>query len=738
MVTMVTPSSQRRLSSHFSSGSMRLEQFARVTGGPPDRNPNPWEIAAGLGVIRGDIDTLLSRSVLIAQPALSKIVHQVINTVGDLFGRSVMRGDPRRQVPVNARPLREAMYTVGILANGFGAESAVRNLNGLGYEFPTIRMTTFAVDPSIFDKKQSIRQVAIETFKHRIPLSKEEWASMDALLQQRVFTMAGVTTANLKRQVQPLIDEALTTNMLFEDWRQRFLSSVSGYISPGGSHLKTVFNTTLAREYSMARGWMFQHPDVAASGFLGGLQFSAINDEVTTPICRHYDTQIFWVGDEAINSLTPPLWYNCRSIWVPVPAADMPRDAKYSSLDLRPDAGWGSLPKQETIFGGGGPGKTPSSPPTPKAVPKASRVQPTPTVDPRRVITPDNITPDDIPSIPDVDTFMEPRMARVTPGVLKLKDLNPDTIKAGGYPAKNFSDKKDVQTFLNTAFPGKEIDLGDRMSVAMMNEFAREIDQLAAHYPAPFKDLSYISFTRPLDLNVGGEYIPLHRGITVKSFASHKEYSELWGFSDLPDWSGYGFHPFGTSQTPAHILTHEFGHHVDFWLRKQVDKAYLPFKSDVTGRGIVAYDWELFRQSISRSPSLSKYAVSKDAEMTAEAFSAMKWGRGAKTAYQQRLEAFLSLIGDMNNWEDAAGAIPWNDIPQEIRHTLFVKSERLRDFLTDEGTEWEDRWRDGVRRWKKDKAARDLRGTSLSYEDDLIKGHEAELEARRQLRKGSS
>lgn len=58
--------------------------------------------------------------------------------------------------------------------------------------------------------------------------------------------------------------------------------------------------------------------EVAAGSGSHRVQFSAIIDGATTPICRHLDGKIFWARGPHAARFTPPLHINCRSIWIEV------------------------------------------------------------------------------------------------------------------------------------------------------------------------------------------------------------------------------------------------------------------------------------------------------------------------------------------------------------------------------------------------------------------------------------
>lgn len=83
--------------------------------------------------------------------------------------------------------------------------------------------------------------------------------------------------------------------------------------------IENIVRTESTRAYNMGRL-------VEARGIGGdlmrGMQFSAVMDSRTTPVCQHLDGRVFKMGDPSLDALTPPLHFMCRSTLVPVTAAD--------------------------------------------------------------------------------------------------------------------------------------------------------------------------------------------------------------------------------------------------------------------------------------------------------------------------------------------------------------------------------------------------------------------------------
>lgn len=80
------------------------------------------------------------------------------------------------------------------------------------------------------------------------------------------------------------------------------------------SRLETIVRTNTTRAYNMGRIVQMRE----ASDFVPAMEYSAIIDSRTTPICRFLDGKIFETNSPELVRLSPPRHYNCRSVLIPV------------------------------------------------------------------------------------------------------------------------------------------------------------------------------------------------------------------------------------------------------------------------------------------------------------------------------------------------------------------------------------------------------------------------------------
>lgn len=81
--------------------------------------------------------------------------------------------------------------------------------------------------------------------------------------------------------------------------------------------LETIVRTNSTSAYNAGRLVAARDPDL--QGFIRGMLYSAVLDTRTTPVCRHLDGKIIPMDEPALDRLTPPMHYNCRSLLVSVP-----------------------------------------------------------------------------------------------------------------------------------------------------------------------------------------------------------------------------------------------------------------------------------------------------------------------------------------------------------------------------------------------------------------------------------
>lgn len=98
--------------------------------------------------------------------------------------------------------------------------------------------------------------------------------------------------------------------------------------------LETVVRTKITDVYNRGAR-MFYENDPIASKAVVAYQFSAVLDDRTTDVCESLDKNIYEIGDY-MDSVTPPLHFNCRSTIIPITKyEDFQPSKEISKSDLK-------------------------------------------------------------------------------------------------------------------------------------------------------------------------------------------------------------------------------------------------------------------------------------------------------------------------------------------------------------------------------------------------------------------
>ena len=83
-----------------------------------------------------------------------------------------------------------------------------------------------------------------------------------------------------------------------------------------GSRIETIARTMTSDAINQGRRASFEDPRL--EGFVKAYEYNAVLDNRTTPVCESLDGTVYKVNDPALNKITPPLHFNCRSILLPI------------------------------------------------------------------------------------------------------------------------------------------------------------------------------------------------------------------------------------------------------------------------------------------------------------------------------------------------------------------------------------------------------------------------------------
>lgn len=153
--------------------------------------------------------------------------------------------------------------------------------------------------------KAIIRQELLQAVKTGLRPEQAASVIFTRLIERGFMTYDAVKANETREQVLELVTEALRN--------AAGTPNVAAY-------LNTLVRTNTFEALNEARYAEFTDPAVA--DFVVALQYSAILDDRTTPICRELDGHIHATGSKVWENYRPPNHYNCRSVVFAVTTLD--------------------------------------------------------------------------------------------------------------------------------------------------------------------------------------------------------------------------------------------------------------------------------------------------------------------------------------------------------------------------------------------------------------------------------
>jgi DNA topoisomerase-1 len=200
-------------------------------------------------------------------------------------------------------------------------------LRGLGQLVPTLREVLGAAfrmggkDAQAELKRQKAKDYQVRHTLEGLPPEKaleffESKASLwGAQLRDPILSDAKAVLYDAIKQGLPLRDVQQALSDVFLPWLGDPDQAIDEkLLTP--YRLETMVRTNTIEALNEGRKAMFA-PEVE-SGFIIGMQYSAILDARTTEVCHYLDQKIMRPGSPEEDRLSPPRHYNCRSLWTPI------------------------------------------------------------------------------------------------------------------------------------------------------------------------------------------------------------------------------------------------------------------------------------------------------------------------------------------------------------------------------------------------------------------------------------
>lgn len=129
--------------------------------------------------------------------------------------------------------------------------------------------------------------------------------------------------------------EGMKMGLPFRETAARIDAALTPYFGSEGQplafhHLETVVRTISTESYNHGRLIGARR---VGKVLVPGMEYVAVIDRKTTPICRHLDGKRFRLDDPELARYTPPNHFRCRSILSPITLDIAPKDSEYITVE---------------------------------------------------------------------------------------------------------------------------------------------------------------------------------------------------------------------------------------------------------------------------------------------------------------------------------------------------------------------------------------------------------------------
>jgi SPP1 gp7 family putative phage head morphogenesis protein len=172
--------------------------------------------------------------------------------------------------------------------------------------------------PHVIDSQDRF-DAAVDAFRKRVPITKNEWLKLDAFERENAFTVAKVTNGRVLQDVCSAIDKAVEQGTDFKQFREDVaLDLIEQWGGEIPGRMETVFRQNLAQTYSEGRAAIYSSPTVKQARPY--LRFDAVEDDRECEICEPFNGVIRPQDDW--SDRTVPLHFSCRCTLNPLSAEE--------------------------------------------------------------------------------------------------------------------------------------------------------------------------------------------------------------------------------------------------------------------------------------------------------------------------------------------------------------------------------------------------------------------------------
>jgi hypothetical protein len=192
--------------------------------------------------------------------------------------------------------------------------------------------------PHVIDSQDRF-DAAVDAFRKRVPITKDEWIKLDHFERENAFTVAKVTNGRVLQDVCAAIDKAVEQGTDFAQFREDVaLDLIEEWGGEIPGRLETIFRTNLQTTYAEGRHAIYSSPTVKQARPY--LRCDGVTDDRECDLCEPYDGVIRPQDDWSED--TPPFHFSCRHQLTPLSAEeaeDEGIDEDMPDVDLDEDFG---------------------------------------------------------------------------------------------------------------------------------------------------------------------------------------------------------------------------------------------------------------------------------------------------------------------------------------------------------------------------------------------------------------
>lgn len=153
---------------------------------------------------------------------------------------------------------------------------------------------------------------AVEHFRQRTPVTREEWDRLEAAARRRAFVVSGLASVALVTEVHEAIDQALAVGTTLADFRREIGPKLAAaWGAPNAPRMETIFRTNVQTAYNAGRYDQMSSP--AMRRMRPFWRYVSILDGRTTATCAPLNNTVRPADDAFWLDHWPPLHFNCRS-----------------------------------------------------------------------------------------------------------------------------------------------------------------------------------------------------------------------------------------------------------------------------------------------------------------------------------------------------------------------------------------------------------------------------------------